>query len=449
MSLKKQLTFRYAIALISIACVLFVSYGMIFKQVKLNEKDAYLINISGMQRMLSQRTALMALQVSNAQDDNESDMYAAKMKVATDRMRRNHEELVSGDLREHGSYILIPALQQKYFGEDALAQDIDSYLAMLDSFLNLYNGRGLAGVQSVDFAEEIVDEASNGLLSRLNDVVSVYEKAAEQKVARFRQIETIVLIVGLSVLVFEVLFIFRPMVSSVTRSIEALEIANAELTEFSYRISHDLKAPIVSSRGLADAGANAIEKGDYTIAAHAMEHIKKSMLKLEALVGDVLNLTERKLTDAPTEDVDVSEMLDEIMSKISNLPTAKGIDFQIDLDFSQTLNVKRVYLQQTMENFISNAIKYSDPDKDNSFIKITGHLKRGICTLRVTDNGIGIPEMYREQLFGMFKRFHPKHSFGSGLGLYLVKQNALALGGNVNYEPTDDGSCFSVSFPYN
>ncbi|MEC7575772.1 MAG: ATP-binding protein, partial [Pseudomonadota bacterium] len=69
--------------------------------------------------------------------------------------------------------------------------------------------------------------------------------------------------------------------------------------------------------------------------------------------------------------------------------------------------------------------------------------------LRVEDNGLGVPEENQNQLFTMFKRFHPKVSFGSGLGLYMMKKSADILGGEISFEPLKKGSAFILKVPVN
>ena len=70
-----------------------------------------------------------------------------------------------------------------------------------------------------------------------------------------------------------------------------------------------------------------------------------------------------------------------------------------------------------------------------------------MCEVCVRDNGLGIDEKYRDKVFGMFQRFHPKVSFGSGLGLYIVLQNVKAIEGEIVYKPLEQGSEFIVTFP--
>ena len=100
-----------------------------------------------------------------------------------------------------------------------------------------------------------------------------------------------------------------------------------------------------------------------------------------------------------------------------------------------------------LENLISNAIKYQDTDKENSFIKISTYGIGAKLALEVEDNGLGIPEDQQDKLFTMFKRFHPKVSFGSGLGMYMVKNSLDILGGEISFKDSGDGSIFKILIP--
>src|SRR5690606_25883236 len=80
-------------------------------------------------------------------------------------------------------------------------------------------------------------------------------------------------------------------------------------------------------------------------------------------------------------------------------------------------------------------------------IDIHATKRAGTVRLSVEDNGIGIPPESRAHLFRMFKRLHPNRSFGSGLGLYILKKSAESLGGTASYEPKEKGSRFSIELP--
>lgn len=100
-----------------------------------------------------------------------------------------------------------------------------------------------------------------------------------------------------------------------------------------------------------------------------------------------------------------------------------------------------------LENLISNAIKYQDTKRQTSYIKISTYNDGNSFVLEVEDNGLGIPEEQQDSLFTMFKRFHPRTAFGSGLGLYLMKKSADVLGGKVTFQSLEEGSIFRLNIP--
>jgi len=446
-ALKKTLTIRYAIALSLIACSFISAFIILKTQISQNEKDAYIVNVSGQQRMLSQRIALFSREVFHSENSEQADQLLIKMKVSVDKMRDNHDQLVMGRLTDHENFVPTENIKDIYFGETALNKRVRNYLDLATRFTNTYDQKGLQGVRNTNTMNQIVAIARNGLLNDLDKAVSIYQSEGEQRVANFKKVEITVLAIGLLLLICEALFIFHPMVRSVTKNIHELEVANTELTEFSYRISHDLRAPIVSSAGLVEVAANAVKNGQKPIATGALEHIKSSMVKLDSLIDDILNLTKLKLSDVEAEQVDCETLIDESMQKFASLSKDTKIDFQISVELEKSIRTKKLFLQQTLENLVSNSIKYADPSEKKSFIKILMRRDGGQIELSVTDNGLGIPKEFQSRLFEMFQRFHPEKSFGSGLGLYLVSQNARALDGQIKYEPTQNGSKFTLTFP--
>ena len=93
-----------------------------------------------------------------------------------------------------------------------------------------------------------------------------------------------------------------------------------------------------------------------------------------------------------------------------------------------------------LENLISNAIKYQDVNEESSYLSISSYCDNSQFILEVKDNGLGIPKEQQEELFVMFKRFHPKVAFGSGLGLYLISKSAAVLNGHISFFEHDEGN---------
>lgn len=237
------------------------------------------------------------------------------------------------------------------------------------------------------------------------------------------------------------------MASNYQQEAERLEEANAELEEFSYRTSHDLRAPLVASEGLLGVAIQSIQDGSTDVAVQSLEHVRKSMQKLLQLIQDLLVLTESKNIGEQAQTIDVTKMLDDVLE---NLKHTDGFDtIQVKKDIGHNIPVvsKKMRFRLILENLVSNAVKYRDPDKNDSFIAVSTRDEGNDFVLEVTDNGLGVPENRQSQMFTMFKRFHPQVSYGSGLGLYMIKKSAIMMGGDIVYKDTGDGSSFVFTLP--
>lgn len=228
---------------------------------------------------------------------------------------------------------------------------------------------------------------------------------------------------------------------------EKLIQANSELEEFSYRTSHDLRSPLVSSITLLMMAKKSIQDGSYELAIQSLEHIEDSLKKLEALVKDILTLTHAKNIEEETEKIEIEELVDESLEKFANLENFERLNITKDLRFKAPLYLKKSRISLIVENLISNAVKYQDTSEKLSYLKISSYKEGHDFVLKVEDNGIGIPKDRQGQIFQMFKRFHSKVSFGSGLGLYMMKKSARILGGDIVFEDCKKGSIFKVIIP--
>ncbi len=221
--------------------------------------------------------------------------------------------------------------------------------------------------------------------------------------------------------------------------------ANSELEEFAYRTSHDLRSPLVSSISLLSLADLSLAKGDLDVAQKSINLVNDSLVKLEALVKDILALAQSAHGDHDIEEISIEDIIEQALKKLDHMDHYDRLNIKTDLVYSGfKSSVNRVTL--VLENLISNAIKYQDLSKESSFIKISAHQKNGRLYLSVEDNGLGVPENMQDQLFTMFKRFHPKTAFGSGLGLYMMKKSIEMIGGSISYDDTGDGSRFNVDF---
>jgi PAS domain S-box-containing protein len=232
-------------------------------------------------------------------------------------------------------------------------------------------------------------------------------------------------------------------------SSEELFLAKQEMEEFAYRITHDLRSPLNSMDYVIDMVAEYIRKGDLPKALKTLQATQKGISKLSDLISGVLDVTKIKLQDEAPRPVDVAGMVNETLDSLRHMKNFVRLNIETQFEYTGILHTKPNKFSQVVDNLISNAIKYQDTSEANSFIRVITYKNDHEFVFEVRDNGLGVPTIYRDKLFQMFERFHPKASVGAGLGLYMVKKSADSLGGQLSYVVPEcgNGSIFRFSLP--
>lgn len=225
-----------------------------------------------------------------------------------------------------------------------------------------------------------------------------------------------------------------------------LKIANEELEEFAYRTSHDLRSPLTSSITVIDMAKEALTEDNKQEVEECLDHAKGSLSTLEQLVKDILALTQTKNQEEDEQDVDVSALIDDALSKFSHMEGFDRLTIHKDISYDAPITTKKSRVSLIVENLISNAIKYQDASEAEPYLKISTHKEKNSFIFTVEDNGVGIPREHQDQLFQMFKRFH-NQSYGSGLGLYMMKKSATVMGADLVFEDADKGTIFKLIIP--
>jgi len=229
---------------------------------------------------------------------------------------------------------------------------------------------------------------------------------------------------------------------------QSLTRANTELSQFAYRTSHDLKAPLTASKLLTNFILEDIEAGDIDNAIQDIKRIHEQMAKLEDLVMSILSLTEADSIENSALLINFDNILDDIKLRLTGMVNES--EYAIYRDIEEDIQVFScpIRITQILENLISNSLKYRDEEKTElAFIKVTLSDVNDAYKLVVEDNGIGIPQDRHTEVFQMFKRFHPKLSFGSGLGLAIIKKHIDYLNGAIKMETSPKGTKFIITIP--
>ncbi|WP_317195501.1 PAS domain S-box protein [Rufibacter psychrotolerans] len=222
---------------------------------------------------------------------------------------------------------------------------------------------------------------------------------------------------------------------------EELVRRNRHLEQFTYIVSHNLRSPVANILGLTDlmsAGKNP------ELLASIAPKLRQTAQNLDQIIRDLnemLSLQTGILQE--TERVFLPEVVEQALQV---LPANSYEVATVELNGVEEIGSIRSYVSSILNNLLTNAVKYKSPHRPlHLSITVQLHPEANLVCLSVTDNGLGINlEKERKNLFGLYKRFH-FHVSGRGLGLYLVKTQAEALGGYVEVTSTlNEGSTFRV-----
>lgn len=229
--LKRYLTFKYMLALGLIAVLSLTAYLTILKLIKTQEKSAALINISDRQRMLSQKSLLLSLQLVNTDQQLKRQQLNTEILKTADLIEKSHQGLLRGDKVMNLNGSLSPAVRAMYYNSPLyIDKQVQRYVEEL---------RALAADSRPNITLEnqhlkyLLTEGQGRLLMSLDLIVTQYQKESETEVARIGYFQASVLGLTMLVLLMEALFIFRPMVSKIHYDRVRIALANRELHKLS------------------------------------------------------------------------------------------------------------------------------------------------------------------------------------------------------------------------
>lgn len=227
---------------------------------------------------------------------------------------------------------------------------------------------------------------------------------------------------------------------------EQLEVANADLETLAYSVGHDMKAPLWAISGFgeilaADHRASLNPEGQ-----KYLDLILQSTAKMTRLIDDFLVYARLGRKSVHLEPLDLREILTQSAADFSDRIRDSGAQIVLPANMPALVS-DRALLSQIFSNLLDNALKFSRKDTPPR-IEFSAREEPGQYVACVADNGIGIPEKYREQIFSIFKRLHTEKEYpGTGVGLAVVRKATQLLGGSVWAEGNAEGSTFCVKLP--
>ena len=220
---KKSITKRYKLALVLIALLSTIAFFALSSALKEAEHTAYLVNISGKQRMLSQHIALDVHRLhSHLTKKSTPASYAEKsyknaLRKHTQEMEQVNTLLSTGILSQDKTILLSEDIHKLYFGKANIAQRVFNYVTLANQALKPLKHSAL------DTIVHDINDHSEALLLDLNKIVLQYQSEGEVMLSKIESMETFIWITTLFVLLFEVILIFQPMVAKMLKLSESNE----------------------------------------------------------------------------------------------------------------------------------------------------------------------------------------------------------------------------------
>ena len=212
------------------------------------------------------------------------------------------------------------------------------------------------------------------------------------------------------------------------RLIHELEARNAELQQFTYTVSHDLKSPLITIGGFVGFLEKDALTGNVERVRADVAYITDAVAKMQRLLDHLLELSRIGRKMNPPEEVAFEGIAREAVMLAQGRIAARGVEVEIAPGLPAVYG-DRARLVEVVQNLIDNACKFMG-EQSHPQIEIGARQADGEMVFYVRDNGIGIEPRYHEQIFGLFDKLDPT-SEGVGIGLALVKRVVETHGGSV------------------
>ena len=431
MSIKNFPRTAYIIFAITIILVIVAKSFAVNYFIQLEKQDAKIINVSGRQRMLSQRITkqvfyqLVADKTGIASYENKS-------------LSKNIEDFKKAHFYLKGS-------NKKYLKDqsiDSLLLDAEPYMDIIATEASLIDRSG--DYESFQAAASQISIAEQQYLEKMETITRMFQEAAELKNDAAMQVSYFLAVISLIIILAEFFLVIIPTFRTLKKNNRILSQKNKQLSDFAQITAHNLRAPIGNLIFLSNFYKEAEDPAEKqelfgkveTVVGHLDETIRILVDSLR--IQNQLNLTYihidfEKVLSA-TEDILAGEIMETGAIITSDFSEAPFIDYH------------RVYMDSIFLNLIGNAMKYKAEDRAPKIHVKTKTIADGIQLL-VSDNGLGIDlERQGKKVFGLHQTFH-RHEDAKGIGLFMTKNQIESLGGTIEVESEPNkGSTFIVTF---
>lgn len=433
-------------------------FELLLRSFQYQEQNKYgaLINISGRQRMLSQRTLLLA----NNYVKYEREDVLKKLKGALNEFESNHYILKNGDAKRGVKTLSEHLIFDIYHNPTTtLDKDFKHYVKLLNEIVSV----DVSIAQKEDILKEL-NESSYDLLLKLDYAVKQIEKVSEEKLSTARSLDVFLFIFTILSILFLMQFVFRPMAKVILRTFEhirsqeqILKDKNFEITkalkikeDFLANLSHEIRTPLNGIIGMTydsdkDANVHKIESrlNLIRLCAETLLSLFEDAIEAKALDQGEKELNKKKF--ALIDDLTAVKEMIEIKAKEKSL----HVELVCHSSISKYVIGDKERLNQVLVYLLSNAVKFTK----------VGHITIEVNQIQpnqyeffIKDTGIGIEESQLKEIFNEFHQVDnssTREFGGMGIGLTLAERMVVFLGGKgINVKSkVNVGSTFYFAIP--
>jgi len=223
---------------------------------------------------------------------------------------------------------------------------------------------------------------------------------------------------------------------------------NKDLEQFTYIVSHNLRAPVANIIGfneeLNTADYNEEEK------KYFLKQLSSAVNRLDEVIIDLNNILQVNNTIKEQKDeIFFSQIVYNVRTILHKMIDSESVEIVTSFKNAPSILSLKSFLHSIFYNLISNSVKYKRPDVP-LLLQIKSEMRENKLCLTFEDNGSGIDmEKKGEQVFGLYRRFHTGIE-GKGMGLFMVKTQVESLGGNISIQSKiNQGTVFTIELPIN
>jgi len=417
---------RSIMAIVLIVASLIAGQLITFQLTQRNLGTSRTINIAGRQRMLSQKLSKTALLLKTATTENDLAQPLDELNRAADLFELSHNGLLHGNTHlglnketDPQALLLFSEIESSYNSLLTAAKKLPDAVKKDDKVL-------------IETLTAIILESEKPFLKGMDAIVFHLDESSQTQIKSLERVSMLLFVLDLIVLFIGYIFIIRPAITFMDKAFSGLEELGMLKDEFVSLASHELRTPMTSIAGFVDM----MREGRYGLVTKELQeplgYIAESTDRLIRMVNDLLNVSriESGRMKFTFEQVDLGKTVVKVVAGL--LPFAKQRKLELTNDTKQDVvtQADSEKIEEILNNLIGNSLKFTDKGKVTVTVKLDGDM--GV--VEVADTGIGIPTEGRDKLFGKFQQISTDAAArpnGTGLGLYLSRQMAQRMGGDI------------------